>query len=285
MADKTLTKVLPPIKAYDNGDTPTTHSIAVKDFNSDAMLAAVQTMVASGLARQGVVTDVPNVTTFRVAGFVGLGSTFFRGWSIFVLWKTGGLGAAPQGERQVASAFNSADGTFTHPAFSVTLAVGDKVLLIHPWLASTADWLNGERLDLLIDTIVTNVAPTVAGRTQSWTRNVTLDNNAGASLLATVTTQACKIKSIVARANAAQTANLISIAITGGAANALTFIDAVLGLRVNIAAEDQQVSWEGRATLAATKTLTITLTGGAAANVNLQVDVEYEAVVSGGYLV
>jgi hypothetical protein len=136
MADDIIKNVNPNIGVYDNSDPLGTHSVATKDFNSDAMLVAIQAMVASGLARQGTVTDVPNVTTFRVAGFIGLGSTFFRDWTIFVLWKLGGLGAAPQGEYQIASAFNSADGTITHPAFTATLVVGDKVMLLHPAIAS-----------------------------------------------------------------------------------------------------------------------------------------------------
>ncbi len=153
MANDIIKNVHPNIRCYDNGDTPKTWSVATKDFNSDAILANLLNLVASGMARQGVVTDVPNVTTFRVVGFIGLGSTLFRNWAVYVLWKTGGLGAAPQGEMQVASAFNSADGTFTHPAFTAPLVVGDKVLLIHPWLIANLDWLNGGRLDLLLDAI------------------------------------------------------------------------------------------------------------------------------------
>ncbi|MFH1486488.1 MAG: hypothetical protein ABIH46_10480 [Chloroflexota bacterium] len=125
---------------------------------------------------------------------------------------------------------------------------------------------------------------TVAGRTQSLTNNVTSAANAGAVTVATVTTQACKIKSVVVRANAAQTADLTSIAITGGTAGAVTFIDAVLGLRANIAATDQQVSWEGTVTLPTGGTIVITLVGTGATAVDLQVDIEYEAITSGGYL-
>lgn len=38
MADQELKTLMPPIKAYDNGDG--TYSIAVKDINSDAILTA-----------------------------------------------------------------------------------------------------------------------------------------------------------------------------------------------------------------------------------------------------
>jgi hypothetical protein len=124
----------------------------------------------------------------------------------------------------------------------------------------------------------------LAGVQQTFTKNITSAANAGAVTVATITTQACKIKSIVVRSNGATTADLTSISITGGASGVVTFIDSTTGLRANIAAADQQVSWEGRATLAATKTIVITLTGTGATAVDLQVDTEYEAIADGGYL-
>ena len=126
--------------------------------------------------------------------------------------------------------------------------------------------------------------PTLAGKTQSFTKNNTSAANAGAVNVATVTTQAGKIKSVVVRANAAQTADLTSIKITCGTGGVVTLIDAVLGIRANIAATDQQVSWEGSVTLPVAGTIVITLAGTGATAVNLQVDIEYQAVTSGGYL-
>ena len=124
----------------------------------------------------------------------------------------------------------------------------------------------------------------LAGNQQTFTKQITSAANAGAVTVATITTQACKIKSLVVRSNGATTADLTSIAVTGGASNVVTFIDSTTGLRANIAAADQQVSWLGRATFAATKTIIITLTGTGATAVDLQVDVEYESIVDGGYL-
>ncbi|MDP2730417.1 MAG: hypothetical protein Q8O55_08035 [Dehalococcoidales bacterium] len=125
----------------------------------------------------------------------------------------------------------------------------------------------------------------LAGNQQTFTKQITSAANAGAVTVATITTQACKIKSIVVRSNGATTADLTSIAITGGASAVVTFIDSTTGLRANIAAADQQVSWSGRATLAATKTIVITLAGTGATAVDLQVDIEYEAIVDAGVLV
>lgn len=134
--------------------------------------------------------------------------------------------------------------------------------------------------------IFTALAATIAGKIQSFTYNCVSAATAGAVTFATVTAQACKIKSVVVRANAAQTADLTSIAITcGGAAGTTnTLIDAALGIRANIAALDQQVAWEGTETLPVASFMVITLAGTGATAVNLQIDVELEAIATGGYL-
>lgn len=124
----------------------------------------------------------------------------------------------------------------------------------------------------------------LAGITQIFTKQITSAANVGDVVVATITTQPCFIKRIVLRSNGATTADLTNAAIYGGAGKVVTFIDSVTGVRANIAAADQQVSWVGAASLAATKTIVITLTGTGAIAVNLQIDIEYEAVADGGYL-
>ncbi|MHB8084335.1 MAG: hypothetical protein ACYDHZ_00720 [Dehalococcoidia bacterium] len=124
----------------------------------------------------------------------------------------------------------------------------------------------------------------LAGSPQTFTKNITSAANAGDVNIATITTQTCLIKRIIVRANAAITANLTSIAVFGGAGKVVTFIDAATGVRANIAATDQQVFSTDPASLPATKTIVITLTGTGATAVNLQVDIEYESIVDGGYL-
>jgi len=137
---------------------------------------------------------------------------------------------------------------------------------------------------VLIDSRTT-AASRLAGVTQIFTKNITSAANIGDVTVATITTQPCFIKRIVLRANNATTANLTNAAIYGGAGKVVTFIDSVTGIRANIAAADQQVAWGGAASFAATKTIVITLTGTGAAAVNLQVDIEFEAIADGGYLV
>jgi len=117
-----------------------------------------------------------------------------------------------------------------------------------------------------------------------FTKNITSAANAGDVTLATVTSQACFIKSIVVKANSTQTTDLIYIIVSGGSNKAITFIDQVSGIRANIADTDQQVSWDGSVQLDATDTIIITLTGSGSTAVNLQVTIQYMPAVSGGYL-
>lgn len=290
MADKTLIKVLPPMKVVDNGDG--TWSIQTKDVNSDAILANF--LIQNGLAYRGTITEAINVTTCRISAFIGYGSTYFRNWYMYVVWDAQGLGAAPQDEWRLISAFNSADATFTHAVFTAQTAVGDKVLLLHPAVAymlgltparaGYLDELAAANIPADVDAILVLANRRLAGRTQSFTRNITSAANAGAVTVATVTTQACKLKSVVVRANAAQTADLTSVAITCGAGGVVTIIDAIKGLRANIAAQDQQVSEQVEITLPVGATIVITLVGTGAGAVNLQIDLEGYAITDGGYL-
>ena len=127
--------------------------------------------------------------------------------------------------------------------------------------------------------------PKVMGRAQIFQKAITSAANVGDVLLATITTQACLIKSIVLKAVTAVQTDLTSAAISGGAAKVITFINATDAAKANIDAIDEQVAWTGAVELAATKTIVISLAGVGVTAVNLLVTIEFEAVVSGGYLV
>jgi len=116
------------------------------------------------------------------------------------------------------------------------------------------------------------------------TKNITSAANAGDVTIATVVGQACLIKGIVVRAKAAQTTDLTGITVTGGTSKVVTFIDAVTGIRGNIAATDQQVAWAGLVELPSAATIVMTLSGSGATAVDLQVSIEYVPILSGGYL-
>lgn len=91
-----------------------------------------------GLVFRGTVTTYTDTTHFKVSGFpeygnaADFGDMIFKDYYVYVIWDKDGAGAAPQGESQQVSNYTSADGTFTHTAFTTPLEAGDEVLLIHP---------------------------------------------------------------------------------------------------------------------------------------------------------
>lgn len=125
----------------------------------------------------------------------------------------------------------------------------------------------------------------IVGKTQILEVSVTIAANAAATTIATVTTQPCLIKSIVVHADAAQTADLTSLNVKGGASNVITFISDATATQANLDAADKQVAWQGVVRLAATKTITIDPTGTGATALDLTITIEYEACVSEGYLI
>lgn len=128
----------------------------------------------------------------------------------------------------------------------------------------------------------------VVGKQQVFVKTVTSVANAGNVTLATVTSQSCIIDSIIIRAIAAQTADLNTCAITGGAAGVISFIPIGVATQANLNATDKQVnslSTIGEAELPATSTIVMNLLGGGATPVNLMVTIIYKAAVNGGYLV
>ena len=123
------------------------------------------------------------------------------------------------------------------------------------------------------------------GVTQIFQKAITsAANTNGIVTIATVTTTACLIKSIVVKAVTAVQTDLTSAAIKGGASQAVTFISAVTATQANITAIDQQVTWTGAVELAATKTIVMDVQGTGTTPVNLLVTIEYEAAVDNGYL-
>ncbi len=107
-----------------------------------SILAAVGTANPyQGLVYYGIVTDVPAANQFTIASLAGLGAGKFIDLGLvyqyyaFVFRDAGGGGAAPQGEAQAITNYATATGNFTAGAFTVPVAVGDEILIIHPYLA------------------------------------------------------------------------------------------------------------------------------------------------------
>lgn len=91
-----------------------------------------------GLAFIGTVTGIAGAPNFQCSGLIGFGEEFFKDYWSYVVWDAGGLGGAPQGEMLECTGYSSATGDFTVAAYTVGIAVGDKVLLLHPSLAKLA---------------------------------------------------------------------------------------------------------------------------------------------------
>ncbi len=89
------------------------------------------------LARYALVTSVISPTVFICSGLAGIGNSEFVGYSAYVLRDSAGAGAAPQGERQPITTFVGTSGQITiNAAFTVPIAVGDEILLLHPSVAN-----------------------------------------------------------------------------------------------------------------------------------------------------
>jgi len=130
------------------------------------------------------------------------------------------------------------------------------------------------------------VVDRVAGKKQVFVKAITVAANAGATTIGTITTQPCIIESIIIHANTGQTANLTSCAVTGGASNIITFINAAIAIQANLDAIDKQVTWTGSVRLGATKTIVITPVGIDATALDLTIIITYySSAVSGGYIV
>jgi hypothetical protein len=174
-------------------------------------------------------------------------------------------------------------------------------LLIDAVLADTnelqGDWTNGGRLDLLIDAILadTGTDGVVLGtRTTANSRlegvaqvkefSITAAANAGVTTVATITTQPCVIEKIILHSDGSTTSDLTSAAIKGGASQVVTFISAASAAKANVDAADEQVAWDGAARFAASKTIAIDLQGTGTTAVDFTVTIAYVAAVSGGYL-
>lgn len=91
-----------------------------------------------GLSFRGTVTTVDDSTHFKVLSLASRGTGFFKpiAGAPYEIYVVQADGAAPEGEQTPVVAYTSSDGTFQHATFTANLAVGDKVLILHPLIAS-----------------------------------------------------------------------------------------------------------------------------------------------------
>ncbi|GAG65784.1 unnamed protein product, partial [marine sediment metagenome] len=142
-----------------------------------AELAALEALVTKlqGLCYYGVVTDVPFANTFTIPTLAGLGVDKFidlsavTPYSAFVFRDAAGGGAAPQGEYQPITAYDTGAGNFTTNAFTVLVGVGDEILIIHPFLAKIMNFAG--------------LPPHVGSLAGNWQSGVATSGETGADLV------------------------------------------------------------------------------------------------------
>jgi len=122
------------------------------------------------------------------------------------------------------------------------------------------------------------------GKASFFEKAITSAANAGDVTVATITDNPCQIESVVIHADAAQTADMTSCGVFGGASKVITFISAVDAVQASLDAADKQVAWSGVVRLAATKTIVISLVGSGATAVDLTIVLKYRPCGVGGYL-
>ncbi|MEA3281679.1 MAG: hypothetical protein U9Q68_03830 [Euryarchaeota archaeon] len=236
---------------------------------------------------QGTVDSVTAVPTFTVDSLAGYGNNFFVGWYAYVVWDCLGSSPAPEGESQVITDYMTANGAFTHAAFTVPLTANDKVLIS----LTDPNASGGDATAANQTTIISgqeggvNAVNRVAGETQVKGIYVGSAANAAAdTTLVTVTTQPCIILGVALVAYGAQTADLTSCPIVGGASEVLTFIPAADAIQANLNAANKQLGWNGEVYLTTGSTIKMQHNGTGATALDLHVSIRYVAESNGGYL-
>jgi len=127
-------------------------------------------VILSGVSFRGIVTAVNPGVSFTISTLAGIGTGAFvdanSPWYAYVFRDAGGVAAAPQGEQKKVTGYTSATGLFTTDAFTANVEVGDDIVIMSNKIASIeniiadtnemqTDWVNGGRLDLLIDELTT----------------------------------------------------------------------------------------------------------------------------------
>jgi len=104
-----------------------------------------------GLSFFGTVSGVAGAPNFQCSDLAGFDADFFDGYWVYVVWDAGGAAAQPQG--QMVECTGYAAGDFTAVAFAPNvIAIGDKVLLLHPSIAAIIDAVFGlEAIKGLVD--------------------------------------------------------------------------------------------------------------------------------------
>ena len=144
---------------------------------------------------------------------------------------------------------------------------------------------SADTLTSIIEKLGDSYQSIAQGKASFFEKSIISAANAGDVTVATITDNPCQIESIVIHADAAQTADMTSCGVFGGASKVITFIAAADALQADLDAIDKQVAWTGAVRLAATKTIVISLAGTGVTAVDLTIVLKYRPTGAGGYLV
>lgn len=147
------------------------------------------------------------------------------------------------------------------------------------------DWLNGGRLDLILDNIETQTEELVAGKLQIATTTEDLNQAEGTYDLLVGTTQAVVLeKLIIQMPTGAAGGALTSISIQTDDATPAVIINSTDGAVGNLTSE-AQLPWTGAKIISVGTKLQLTIAGGAHGSEYITtIMAQCRAVVAGGYL-
>jgi hypothetical protein len=138
-------------------------AVGIIDANIHDMRVIAKTAYGAfdyGMSFEGTVSGIASAPKFECSNLTGYGNDYFAGYWAYVVWDAGGAGAAPQSEKKIITDYVSATGQFTVAAWTAPLAVGDKVLIVHPAIMGDVIVEVGEMSDTATADDLSDIAST-----------------------------------------------------------------------------------------------------------------------------
>jgi len=113
-----------------------TRAKGLDDIHDDlgAVLTDLENATDS-LSFEGVVSSIASAPSINCSDLIGYGDDFFKNYLVWVNWDAGAAGAEPQGKPpKLCTSYTSTTGLFAIEAFDTAVAVGDHVLVMHPFV-------------------------------------------------------------------------------------------------------------------------------------------------------
>ncbi|MCK9569872.1 DUF4815 domain-containing protein [Candidatus Pacearchaeota archaeon] len=138
-------------------------AVGIIDSNIHDMRVIAKTAYGAfdyGMSFEGTVSGIASAPKFECSNLTGYGNDYFLGYWAYVVWDAGGAGAAPQSEKKIITDYVSSTGQFTIAALTAPLAVGDKVLIVHPAIMGDVIVEVGEMSDTATADDLSDIAST-----------------------------------------------------------------------------------------------------------------------------